>query len=96
MKKKCSETYSKILERSPLKISLTELHFNEPSIAYTPNFTKNKFFHMCLLKFRRISHEIPQNTAFFGTILTAALENHRKTSSSVFTEQKNNSKYLLG
>ena len=45
--KRCSETFSKILEKGPVQISLTELNLNKPSISYTPNFNKNKFFHMC-------------------------------------------------
>ena len=52
--KRCSKTFSKILERGTLKISLTELHLSKPFVAYTPNFTKNKFFHRFFNNFAKI------------------------------------------
>ena len=56
--KRCSETFSKILERGPSKIFLTKKHLNKPSIAYTPNFTKHKFFHMFFNNFAKILKNI--------------------------------------
>lgn len=90
--KRCSETFSKILDRGIWKY-LWPGYIWISILAHTPNFIKNELFHMCfliiLLKFGIMSHDLykiletPQNTIFCRTISLAALGKDRETRSSV-------------